>query len=269
MGCCSSKVVVSQQGNEIHNVTPQTKPDETYHLPWNCNPVPPPKRLSTVSHPITSTVEIDDKVREEELISLRNALKEHVSELDEIVKKNNKNNLIKDTPVDSSPNLQQQLYHRIGDGLGNQNVMVKDKETLMKTNHQLYWTTTTTEGGEGGGKKTWNVWEWLIGLCVSDNGGLTQGKDTTFDLHDIHCGYGDHPQQNIHHIRRNNDKPTDPHVCCIWHGYKTVVERLVDSKDGNDTLSQILDCGNKKWTLPDFVQGIFATFVYTFEVKKL
>eukprot|EP00759_Apiculatamorpha_spiralis_P011707 PhF_6_TR18949/c0_g1_i3/m.27781 len=195
---------------------------------------------------------------EQPLEELRSSLQRYVyHDLENKVLSYKKMEMAKPTGSSGNMNIDTTTpHHRISDSLANAaNMMVKDRKSVSQTNHQLYWTSW----------KTWDVWEWLIMMCT------TSSDDTvaSFSLEDIHCGF---MPQSSDHPRRNHDKPHDPHVCCIWYGFKTVVDRLTDpnNTEACHALEAVLQHGlhKNKWAIPDIIQGIFATFVYTFEVKK-
>ena len=86
--------------------------------------------------------------------------------------------------------------------------------------------------------------------------------EETFHEEDVHCCLSADPATRLH-ATRNADKTAtenDPHVCCIWHGYKTVVTRVTDpaNAEGAAVLRDIVELG---------CNGVLATFIYTFEVK--
>eukprot|EP00759_Apiculatamorpha_spiralis_P031496 PhF_6_TR33253/c0_g1_i1/m.48755 len=89
--------------------------------------------------------------------ALCGALQQHVAELDQKVHQDIQKQLAIGTTTPTNTTTTIPTTRRIGEGLGNQNVMVKDKETWMKTNHQLFWTSGN------GVSKSYNIWEWLIG----------------------------------------------------------------------------------------------------------
>ena len=79
--------------------------------------------------------------------------------------------------------------------------------------------------------------------------------EETFHEEDVHCCLSADPATRLH-ATRNADKmatENDPHVCCIWHGYKTVVMDPANA-EGAAVLRDIVELGEGHlWSTEDLV----------------
>eukprot|EP00759_Apiculatamorpha_spiralis_P046900 PhF_6_TR42956/c0_g1_i1/m.65345 len=154
------------------------------------------------------------------------------------------------------------VFRRCSDGLALANTMVR--QNLSHVDYQKLWVNPDSKK-----KVSEDLWEWALRLCGRRFKPGETGAPVFF-YEDLHCGFCDDADDPDgygwkKHRRRNPIELDEPPICCVWQGFRDVVARHEREPHVlEDVVKRGLAAG---WSMPALAQGVFAVFLYTFEVK--